>query len=346
MMKEFNIDTKVKIEALNYETLINTLNYTDKRLEPLFIEFAETCQIDIPMDQDCYYKKYASFFKVDPNSLIEEYKKVYKAFLSLKEDDEIIKKGSYDYPPLLEKTKEAPRFLYIRGKKSLLFEDRTVAIVGSRQASEKSKISTRSLTDVLGENGITIVSGLAKGIDVTAHAEALKKGFNTIAVIGTHLNQYYPEENKATQLEIEKKGLVISPFSPARQTQRWFFPLRNGVMSGLSLATIIMEAGETSGALKQADYAMKQGRQVMIPESAMKLETIKWPRKYVEKGAIVVNKTSDVIEVLAQNNIFRVNEPEPIQQTLMDYLVYREKTSEPKKKDFVLDWYSPVLVEG
>ena len=87
------------------------------------------------------------------------------------------------------------------------------------------------LARALGQNGITVVSGLAKGIDVSAHMAALKSGYNTIAVIGTNLNQYYPAENKEVQQMIEEKGLVVSQFSPANKTERWFFPLRNGTMS-------------------------------------------------------------------------------------------------------------------
>lgn len=342
----FKFDTKAKIEALNYSTLMNVLDYTEKRLEPLFDDFAKVNKVDEPMDKMEVCQKYAEFFEIDPLFLMDEYKKAYRAFLTLKEDDEIIKRGSYDYPPLLAKTKEAPRFLYIRGKKSLLFEERTVALVGSRQASENARANTRRLADALGKNGITIVSGLAKGIDVSAHVEALKMGFNTIAVIGTNLNQYYPTENKEVQLEIERKGLVVSQFSPASKTQRWFFPLRNGVMSGLSLATVIMEAGETSGALKQADFALKQGRQILIPESALRIEAISWPKKYVERGATVVQKPSDVLEILADNNIFKIEDVEPVQQTLMDYIKEMETQKTKVKKSFVSDWNKPVLVEG
>lgn len=342
----FKFDTKAKIEALNYSTLMNILDITEKKLEPLFDEFAKQYRVDERIDLGDMYNKYAEFFGVDSSILLDEYKKAYNAFLTLREDDEVIKRGSHDYPLLLAKTNEAPRFLYIRGKKSLLFEERTVAVVGSRQASETAKERTRKLVDALGKNGITIVSGLAKGIDVTAHSEALQKGLNTIAVIGTNLNQYYPLENKEVQLEIERKGLVVSQFSPASKTQRWFFPLRNGVMSGISLATVIMEAGETSGALKQADFALKQGRQILIPESALRMETISWPKKYVERGATVVNKPSDVLEMLAENNIFRIGENEPVQQTIMDYLEEKELQEKKLKKCFVPDWNKPVLVEG
>ncbi|MCI6921446.1 MAG: DNA-protecting protein DprA [Lachnospiraceae bacterium] len=339
----FVIDTKTKQEALNYATLMNVLDMTELRLEPLFDELSKNVSVDVPIDNPEICEKYCEFFKIPESVLLKVYEKAKKAFSGLKETDEIIKRGSEDYPPLLLETEQAPRFLYIRGKKSLLFEKRTVALVGSRQASPMARENTKRLAEVLGKNGITVISGLAKGIDVSAHMAALQSGYNTIAVIGTNLNQYYPAENKEVQLEIEKKGLVVSQFSPASKTQRWFFPMRNGVMSGLSLATVIMEAGETSGALKQADFALKQGRQIMIPESALKLEKITWPERYVKRGASVVKTPMEVIRLLAENNIFKPSKrSENTQQTFESYL--SELATAPKK-EMHLEWNESVSVE-
>lgn len=344
----FCIDTKTKQEALNYATLMNVLSYTEHRLEPLFDEFNKLVRVDIPLISDEVCGKYAEFFCIDEDVLMKAYDVAFRAFSELRTTDEIIKRGSLDYPPLLAQTEQAPRFLYIRGKKSLLYEKRTVALVGTRIASENAKTNTKRLAEALGKNGITIISGLAKGIDVTAHEEALRCGYNTIAVIGTNLNQYYPAENKNVQLEIEKRGLVVSQFSPANRTERWFFPLRNGVMSGLSLATVIMEAGETSGALKQADFAFKQGRQIIIPENALSIPKITWPQKYVKNGAAVVKSPMDVLKVLADNNIFKMKKKtETVQQTLADYL---EETQKIMKKrlpdDEGTDWEQPMVIEG
>lgn len=338
----FEINTKVRNEAVNYATLMNVLEITENKLNPLFDSFNKTFPVDVPMNESDAIEKYSSFFKCEKNTLLSEYFKAKKAFETLRETDEIIKRGSNDYPPLLAETEQAPRFLYIRGKKSLLYEKRTVALVGSRQASEDSKRNTLRLAVKLGENGITVVSGLAKGIDVTAHKAALDNGFNTIAVIGTNLNQYYPTENKDVQVKIEQKGLVVSQFSPASKTQRWFFPLRNGVMSGLSLATVIMEAGETSGALKQADFALKQGRQVMIPQSALSIPTITWPQKYAERGASIVNTPTEVLEILANNNIFKTNKkPEDWQQSIFDYMECNENIKSKSGKKAC--WVEPII---
>ena len=316
----FKFDTRDKIEALNFATLMNALNITEYKLDPIFSKFNSEIDVTVPLSNKIVINEYCEYFSTSREKLLHEFEFAKSAFLKLLDDDEIIKRGTIGYPSLLEKTEQAPRFLYVRGNKSLLNEERTVALVGSRQASEHAKNSTRQIATRLGDNGITIVSGLAKGIDVAAHCAALEQGYNTISVIGTNLNQYYPAENSGVQREIEKKGLVISQFSPATKTQRWFFPLRNGVMSGISLATVIMEAGETSGALKQADYALKQGREVLIPQSAMQMKNISWPAKYVKRGAKVVNNTKDILRFLSESNIFKPESYNGEQQTFGDLL--------------------------
>lgn len=339
----FQFDTDEKKEALNFATLMNSLGITEQKLDPMFTEFSKTVDVSVFMVKSKeLLNKYSSYFKVNIDQLKKDFEFAYKAFSNLRPTDEIIKRGSSDYATLLLKTQQAPRFLYLRGNKALLFEERTVALVGSRQASEKAKENTRRLAATLGNNGITIISGLAKGIDVTAHKTALEYGFNTIAVIGTNLNQYYPAENKLVQLEIEKKGLIVSQFSPATKTQNWFFPLRNGVMSGLSLATVIMEAGETSGALKQADFALKQNREVLIPKNALALKTITWPNKYVNRGAKVVENPKRVLEILADSNIFKVENQESYQQQSFEDFI-NDSIVEDK---FLKENWSAQIVDG
>lgn len=122
-----------------------------EKCDALFVEFGKNYRLNIPMDQENSYDKYAEFFNVNQESLMREYELAKKAFLTLREHDEVIKRGSLDYPPLLAKTEQAPRFLYIRGRKSLLYEARTVALVSSRMASEKSKENTMRLARALGQ---------------------------------------------------------------------------------------------------------------------------------------------------------------------------------------------------
>lgn len=299
----FKIDTPIKQEALNFAVMLNCLKVTEPKFDPLFESFLSETKTTVAIIEDI--ELYSDYFKVDKDLLKREYSLALSQFSKLKETDEIIKRGTSDYPEMLVTTEKAPRFLYIRGRKSLLYETRKVSLVGSRNASDRAKYNTKRLAQKLGKNGITVISGLAKGIDVTAHQAVLELGLNTIAVIGTHLNQYYPSENKDVQLQIEKQGLVVSQFSPAAKTQRWFFPMRNRVMSALSLATVVMEAGETSGSLIQADYALQQGRLVLLPESALKNEHISWPEKFVKKGAKVMKNPSEALTILAESQLFK-----------------------------------------
>ena len=294
----FRINSPVRQEALNFSAVMISAGIYEKKLSLLFNQAALEFDISQPIPDALDI--WARFFGLKSSDLLSNYEYAKHEFSMLRENDEIIKLGDTEYPELLAATAEAPRFLYLRGDFSLLHDTRTIALVGSRHASESGMNNTRRVAVTLGHNGIIIVSGLAKGIDVTAHRTALENNFKTIAVIGTNLNQYYPSENAEIQKEIERKGLVISQFSPALKTERWFFPLRNGVMSGLSRATVIMEAGETSGALKQAEFATKQGRLVLIPQNAFLDPRISWPRKLIEKGAIIVKTPKDIIRTLSE----------------------------------------------
>lgn len=162
---------------------------------------------------------------------------------------------------------------------------------------------TERIVKSLVKRNIVVNAGLVRGIDTATHTAALANGGRTIAVIGTPINQYYPKENKDLQIQIEKNGLVVSQFPPCNAINRWNFPTRNGVMSGISLATIIMEAKELSGALKQADYALKQGRDVLIPQSAIDNPLIQWPKKYASKGVHVFKTLKEVLQILNRNEL-------------------------------------------
>ena len=303
----FDLSSATCREALNFAIVMNILKVSEKRASLLFDSLPQELVSSYMSDS---FLDWASVLKVNEDELRRAYDFAFSKFSYLKKGDGIIKRGDIDYPEMLLATEEAPRFLYVRGNKTLLHDNRTVALVGSRMASDEGKDNTRRVAENLGRNGIIIVSGLAKGIDVVAHKTALSKGYNTIAVIGTNINQYYPAENKDVQLEIEEKGLVVSQFSPATKTERWFFPLRDGVMSGLSQATVIMEAGETSGALKQATFALKQKRLVLIPQNAFLIKSITWPAKLVEKGAICVKSPKEIIDQLSRKKVFKKKEYE------------------------------------
>lgn len=207
--------------------------------------------------------------------------------------------GAGEYPEKLRDAEHPVEVLYYRGYWDLVYS-RAIAIVGTRNPSPEGLARTRKLVRSLVNDGFTIVSGLAAGVDTQAHTMALEEGGRTIAVIGTPLSFAYPRANASLQDRIGKDFLVISQVPVKRwekQDHRWnrsFFPERNITMSALTEATIIIEAGETSGTLIQARAALKQGRKLFILDSNFGKDEITWPAKFEEKGAIRVRTYDDV----------------------------------------------------
>jgi DNA processing protein len=184
-------------------------------------------------------------------------------------------------------------------------ESPCVAVVGTREPSEEGKRRAVKLTQCLVQDGFTIVSGLAKGIDTIAHRTAIESGGRTLAVIGTPLSHSYPKENRELQRKVADEFLLISQVPAYRySTQDWrlnrlFFPERNVTMSALTLGTVIIEAGETSGTLVQARAAIRQGRQLFILDSCFRNPKLTWPSRFEGLGAIRVRDYEDVRQRLA-----------------------------------------------
>lgn len=207
-------------------------------------------------------------------------------------------KGSEFYPRQLSLIKNAPYLLYVRGDITALSLS-GVSVVGSRKASQEGQMRAMRAAKLLGGANYSVNSGLALGIDTAAHIGALQFGYHTTAVIGTPVLQFYPKENKQLQETIARKGTLVSQFSPLSTVQPLNFPLRNEVMSGLSLATVIVEAGETSGALTQAKFALSQGRRLYIMKNQLEKAELKWPRKFIELGAKSLEAIDDLVEDLS-----------------------------------------------
>lgn len=210
--------------------------------------------------------------------------------------------GCLDYPLRLRDAKNPIEAFYFRGNWELIENPKRIAIVGSRNVSEEGIKRTRKLVKLLVEQDYTIVSGLAKGVDTTAHSTAISLDGRTVAVIGTPVTEYYPPENKELQDVIAKQHLLISQVPIWKYSQhdyrinRGYFPERNITMSALTQATVIIEAGETSGTLIQARAALAQGRKLFILDSCFKNRNISWPEKYLRKGAIRVSDFNDILE--------------------------------------------------
>ena len=207
--------------------------------------------------------------------------------------------GELEYPDRLRHATHPVELLYFQGSWELI-HTRSVAVVGTRDPSPEGRVRARKITKALVEDGFTIVSGLAKGIDSVAHRTAIEEGGRTIAVLGTPLDEHYPSENAELQALLAHQHLVISQVPVERysaqnpRTNRFFFPERNKTMSALTEATIIVEAGETSGTLVQAREALKQGRKLFILNSAFEDERLTWPKRFEDQGAIRVRDFDDV----------------------------------------------------
>jgi DNA processing protein len=224
------------------------------------------------------------------------YKEVEKAFSKVDFDYEIIDVRNPDYPVLLKSLSSKPPFLFLRGDSSL-FRMPIVSIVGTRNPSPEGIQRARKLAILLKEKGIVVASGLAKGIDRSAHVGALQVGGRTIAVIGTPLNVYYPKENAKLQETIAQTNLLVSQFPFSHPVREYTFPIRNYTMSGISLATVIVEAKQGSGALYQAQDALKQGRSLFIMKHLFSEPGLEWPKKFVGKpGVYVLSEVGDIIK--------------------------------------------------
>ncbi len=196
--------------------------------------------------------------------------------------------------------RHAPDRLYLRGDASLLRRGPRVAIVGSRAASPEGLARARSLAKTFARRGVIVVSGLAAGIDTAAHESAIEHGGRTIAVIGTPLDQSFPKENAALQARIAAEHLVVSQFPPGTPVTPKNFPIRNRTMALLSDATVIVEAGETSGTRHQGWEALRLGRLVFLLENVASDPRLTWPAEMVRHGAQVLSRENleQVIENL------------------------------------------------
>lgn len=204
-----------------------------------------------------------------------------------------------DYPANLRLVFNLPPFLFVRGE--LRREDaRSVAVVGTRAASAEGLKRARQMARSLVADDVTVLSGLAKGIDATAHAEALDQGGRTIAVLGTGILRTYPAENKALAERIVASGAgaLVSQFWPTQPPNRTTFPRRNVVTSGMSQGSVVIEASKTSGAKMQARLALQHGKYAFLLDSLVTDQP--WAQEYLERypRAIRVASIAEVVQRL------------------------------------------------
>lgn len=212
-----------------------------------------------------------------------------------------------EYPYNLRKLEGMPLVLYYMGDLCILGERKlpAVAIVGSRQPTIYGLTVTREITRELADRGICIISGLARGIDSEAHEATLKSGGRTVAVLAGGLDSVYPPENKDLFERIRRTGLVISEMPPGQQALRQYFPARNRILSGLSDAVAIMEAGEFSGTLHTASFAAAQGRDVFVVPGTIYAQQSRGNLRLIQDGADLLLSSQDILARLAGVAFFR-----------------------------------------
>lgn len=192
----------------------------------------------------------------------------------------------------------APKQLFLAGNAELLRRRPKVSIVGSRKATPEGLRRAAKLARILAENGVVVVSGLAEGIDTAAHRAAMDAGGSTIAVIGTPLNKVYPPQNADLQREIAERHLVVSQFPIGYPTYPGCFPMRNRTMALIVDASVIVEAGDTSGSLSQGWEALRLARALFFMKSVEESKTLAWPKKMIGYGAQVLDDPEELLDAL------------------------------------------------
>lgn len=204
-----------------------------------------------------------------------------------------------DYPTNLREIHNRPPFLFFKGHLAEA-DFRSVAVVGARQASAEGLQRARELATELARREVTVLSGLARGIDASAHTAALDAGGRTVAVMGTGIRRIYPAENaKLAARILDSGGALVSQFWPDSPPTKTSFPMRNVVMSGMGIGTIVVQASETSGAKMQGRLALQHGKRLLLVEELVERE--QWAKRYAQRpGASIVRSVEDVMQVLEQ----------------------------------------------
>lgn len=256
---------------------------------------------------------------------------------------QIMLRGDSGYPAMLGEIIDPPTVFYVRGE--LKPEDQlAVAIVGSRRCTTYGKRIAARLGSALANAGLTIVSGLARGIDAAAHRGALEAGGRTIAVMATGHGSIYPPEHKDLANEISASGAVVTEMPFGQAPLPGLFPQRNRIISGLSLGSILIEAAKSSGALHTARHAYEQGREVMAVPGAIDNLANEGCHHLIRDGATLIRHADDVLEALGPlvkpvkdaASGLEVRTPQELSLTDQERQVLEQVTTEPKHIDEVI----------
>jgi DNA processing protein len=236
---------------------------------------------------------------LDPLALPEQLKTKGISFLTWQDGD---------YPRYLKEIAQPPPILFYKGSITPA-DDMAVAIVGTRNMTAYGKQITRDTAEYLAHNGVTVVSGLARGVDGLAHNAAIEAGGRTIAVLGSGVDIIYPPEHRRLAEEIQEHGAIVSDYAPGTKPDGINFPPRNRIISGLSRATIVIEAGEKSGALITAKFAIEQNREVFAVPGSVLSPMSRGTNDLIGEGAMPMTNPRAVLEALRIEEGSRAEKP-------------------------------------
>ncbi len=205
--------------------------------------------------------------------------------------------GDEAYPARLKEIDQPPPVMYIRGE-YLLDDLFAVAIVGTRKVTPYGRQVTEEIASFLAANGMTVISGLARGVDAIAHQTALKAGGRTIGILGSGVDKIYPPEHRGLAEQMMERGAIISDYAVGTPPDASNFPPRNRIISGLSLAVVVIEAAETSGALITAEFAAEQGREIFAVPGSILAPQSKGTNRLIQKGALPLLTPDDLMQAL------------------------------------------------
>jgi len=251
----------------------------------------------------------------------------------LNQDVAVLTLEDEDYPRLLRQIDQAPPVIYIKGE-LIPADEFSVAIVGTRRVTAYGQQVTRDTSLYLAGHGLTIVSGLARGVDGLAHQHALQAGGRTIAVLGSGVDVIYPPEHRRLAEAICENGAIISDYPMGTQPEGINFPPRNRIISGLSLATIVVEAGERSGALITADFAVDQGRDVFAVPGNVLSPASRGTNTLIQNGAYTMVSPQDVLDVLNLTEVEEIKSArEVIPANTLEWKILQSLDYEPSHVD-------------
>ena len=239
------------------------------------------------------------------------------------------------YPRLLKEIDDLPPVLYVRGE-PLSQEELCIAVVGTRRPTAYGRQVAEELSHGLARSGVTVVSGLARGIDAAAHKAALEASGRTVAVLASGLDVIYPREHAKLALQISERGALVSDYPLGTQPRGDYFPRRNRIMSGLSLGVVVVEGDMQSGAMITARLAAEQNREVFAVPGSIFSPQSRGPNSLIQEGAKLVRNVEDILEELNLSMVPQQLElKEPVAATDTEVTLMRYLTHEPLHVDEV-----------